>query len=228
MPYASSATLRRGASPRSAIRPASTTARPSPWPTNSSCGRFRPIVTAAWGMLYGTLGQQEPARSELLDRHRDVSRDGYDLLAAPGGGGAGTGRGAVMDFYAVLAQVHELLQRQGRVSYRALRLRFKLDDETLARSRTSSSTPNASRVTRKTGCSSDRAKQARPQSQSGRSSAARSRRIPLPPNPAPQRPSAASSRCCSVTWWTRPCWPASSTPRSGARWCGPIKRPAPR
>jgi class 3 adenylate cyclase/predicted ATPase len=37
-----------------------------------------------------------------------------------------------MDFNAVLAQVHELLQRQGRVSYRALRLRFQLDDETLA------------------------------------------------------------------------------------------------
>ena len=37
-----------------------------------------------------------------------------------------------MDFDAVLAQVHELLQRQGRVSYRALRLRFQLDDETLA------------------------------------------------------------------------------------------------
>ena len=31
-----------------------------------------------------------------------------------------------------LAQVHELLQRQGRVSYRAFRLRFQLDDETLA------------------------------------------------------------------------------------------------
>jgi hypothetical protein len=37
-----------------------------------------------------------------------------------------------MDVDAVLAQVHELLQRQGRVSYRALRLRFQVDDETLA------------------------------------------------------------------------------------------------
>ena len=37
-----------------------------------------------------------------------------------------------MDFDAVLAQVHQLLQRQGRVSYRALRLQFQLDDETLA------------------------------------------------------------------------------------------------
>ena len=37
-----------------------------------------------------------------------------------------------MDFDAVLAQGRELLQRQGRVSYRALKLRFQLDDEALA------------------------------------------------------------------------------------------------
>ena len=36
-----------------------------------------------------------------------------------------------MDFYAVLAQVLELLQRQGRVSYRALKVQFSLDDEQL-------------------------------------------------------------------------------------------------
>jgi predicted ATPase/class 3 adenylate cyclase len=37
-----------------------------------------------------------------------------------------------MDFDAVLAHVRLLLQRQGRVSYRALKLRFQLDDESLA------------------------------------------------------------------------------------------------
>ena len=37
-----------------------------------------------------------------------------------------------MDFDTVLAHVRQLLQRQGRVSYRALRLRFQLDDESLA------------------------------------------------------------------------------------------------
>ena len=37
-----------------------------------------------------------------------------------------------MDFDAVLDQVREFLQRQGRVSYRALKLRFNLDDEVLA------------------------------------------------------------------------------------------------
>jgi class 3 adenylate cyclase len=38
----------------------------------------------------------------------------------------------VIDFDALLAQVRELLQRQGRVSYRALKLRYQLDDEALA------------------------------------------------------------------------------------------------
>ena len=33
-----------------------------------------------------------------------------------------------MTFYEVLAQVLELLQREGRVSYRALKLQFHLDD----------------------------------------------------------------------------------------------------
>ena len=36
-----------------------------------------------------------------------------------------------MTFDEVLAQVLELLQRQGRVSYRALKRRFALDDEYL-------------------------------------------------------------------------------------------------
>ena len=36
-----------------------------------------------------------------------------------------------MDFAEVLEKVLELLQRQGRVSYRALKLRFQLDDELL-------------------------------------------------------------------------------------------------
>src|SRR5262247_671426 len=54
--------------------------------------------------------------------------DGDDLLVAPGRGGARTSGGAVMDFDALLAQVRELLQRQGRVSYRALKVRFNLDD----------------------------------------------------------------------------------------------------
>src|SRR5262245_30929031 len=37
-----------------------------------------------------------------------------------------------MDFDELLVQARQLLQRQGRVSYRALKLRFQLDDEPLA------------------------------------------------------------------------------------------------
>jgi hypothetical protein len=37
----------------------------------------------------------------------------------------------VMDFYEVLNQVMTLLQREGRVTYRALRRQFNLDDEFL-------------------------------------------------------------------------------------------------
>ncbi len=55
-----------------------------------------------------------------------------------------------------------------------------------------------------------------------------SRSCPRRPRRSPRMPSAAISPCCSVTSWIRHAWPASSTPKSGARWCGPIKRPAPR
>jgi hypothetical protein len=36
-----------------------------------------------------------------------------------------------MDFYEILDQVVNLLQRRGRVTYQALKLQFKLDDEQL-------------------------------------------------------------------------------------------------
>jgi hypothetical protein len=36
-----------------------------------------------------------------------------------------------MDFYAVLDQVQGLLTQRGRVSYRALKIQFHLDDEAL-------------------------------------------------------------------------------------------------
>ena len=83
------------------------------------------------GTLYAKTGQREQARAELSTAIDAVPRHGHDLLAAPGGGGAGAGGGAVMDFYAVLDQVIALLQQRGRVSYRALKLQFHLDDDTL-------------------------------------------------------------------------------------------------
>jgi class 3 adenylate cyclase len=38
----------------------------------------------------------------------------------------------MMDFFEILDQVVELLRRRGRVTYRALQLQFRLDDESLA------------------------------------------------------------------------------------------------
>ena len=79
--------------------------------------------------------QDRPAGTgprRTIHRHRPVPRHGDDLLAAPGGGGTGAGGGAVMDFYAVLDQVVALLRSRGRVSYRALKRQFALDDELLA------------------------------------------------------------------------------------------------
>ena len=36
-----------------------------------------------------------------------------------------------MDFYVVLDEIRTLLQRRGRVTYRALKVQFQLDDEHL-------------------------------------------------------------------------------------------------
>jgi hypothetical protein len=36
-----------------------------------------------------------------------------------------------VDFYAVLEHIRDLLQRRGRVTYRALKVQFQLDDEHL-------------------------------------------------------------------------------------------------
>src|SRR4029453_431028 len=55
----------------------------------------------------------------------------HDLLATADGGGTGPVGRTVMDLFAVVDQVIDLLQRRGRVSYRALRVQFNLDDEVL-------------------------------------------------------------------------------------------------
>src|SRR5215475_654753 len=63
-------------------------------------------------LLYDCQPYKEPAISRLCS----------EAYARIGGG-------SVMEFDAVLAQVLDLLQREGRVSYRALKLRFQLNDE---------------------------------------------------------------------------------------------------
>lgn len=59
----------------------------------------------------------------MMALDRDATRD-----CAPG---AGRAERLPMDFYAVLAQVMELLQREGRVSYRALKRQCDRDDDYL-------------------------------------------------------------------------------------------------
>src|SRR6266478_1144078 len=59
-------------------------------------------------------------------------RDRHDAVAAPDGGGAGAGEGAVMDYDLVFEQALSLLQREHRLSYRVLKRRLQLDDDTLA------------------------------------------------------------------------------------------------
>ena len=97
--------------------------------------------------------QERPAGAgprRTVRRHRAVSRHGHDLLAAPGGGGTGPGGGAVMDFYAVLDHVLELLRRRGRVSYRALQACSSIwTMRPLTRSRKNSSMPNGWRWMRR-------------------------------------------------------------------------------
>src|SRR5712691_8518222 len=53
-------------------------------------------------------------------------------LRVAGGRQRADERGGGMDFYTVLDQVLTLLRQRGRVSYRALKRQFQLDDETLA------------------------------------------------------------------------------------------------
>ena len=50
-----------------------------------------------------------------------------------------------MEFYAVLDQVVELLRQRGRVTYRALKLQFSLDDNTLETLKEVPSRPTARR-----------------------------------------------------------------------------------
>src|SRR4029450_11860400 len=73
-----------------------------------------------------------PAGSHrVVHGHRDVHVDGHDVLATADRGGAGAGGGTLMDFTALRTQVMALLQGEGRVAYRALKLQFQLDDDTL-------------------------------------------------------------------------------------------------
>jgi hypothetical protein len=141
-----------------------------------------------------------------------------------------------MDFYELLDDVLKLLHQRGRVTYRALKRQFHLDDEVLDDLREEIlygqrlAVEEDGRVLVWMGGTS-----IPPESISSPSPFREEPQVEQETRVAP-RPTAAPTpeaerRQLTVLfcdWWTRPCSPANSTPKSGARWCGPIKTPAPR
>ena len=131
-----------------------------------------------------------------------------------------------MTFDDVLEQVIQLLQRQGRVSYRALKRRFTLDDnyledlkeELIYAQRVASDEEGRILVwTSDAGTTLSPVIQPQQTTQQPAVPTDKPSRRPLSPTqPTILRPNAASSRCCSVTWWTRPGLPVSLTRKSCA------------
>jgi hypothetical protein len=130
-----------------------------------------------------------------------------------------------MTFEEILDQAIAMLQRRGRLTYGALKRQFQLDDAYLEDVKAELiegqrvAVDEDGRVLVWTGGAD--VPPLPPPLLPPRTCPHQLRRSPLTPN-------AASSPSCSVTWWTRPYSRASSTPKSGARWCGPIKTPVPR
>jgi hypothetical protein len=126
-----------------------------------------------------------------------------------------------MTFDEVLAQVLEILQRQGRVSYGALKRHFDLDDSYLDDLKTE--LIDAQRLAADEGAVSwcgvvPRAHRPRPFQPHRHSRSYRRSRGPSSREGwFPQRPNAASSRSWSATWWTPQGSPASLTQKSSWR-----------
>ena len=75
--------------PPEVSQPQTTTSRPSPWPRNSACARYRRMPPCL-GMLSARRPWSTGPR-RTLHRHRDVPCHGHDLLAPGSGSGAGAG-----------------------------------------------------------------------------------------------------------------------------------------
>src|SRR5262249_41884261 len=140
---AAEGTRQRGARAAPAWRPSCPRRSPrcrtgrSPLPTGPGPGRGAGHAPAPGPLPPGprhAVCHHRPARAGPRrpdHRHCPVPHHGDDLLAAPGRSRAGTGGGTVMDFDELLAKILQLLQQEKRLSYRALKRRFALDDEYL-------------------------------------------------------------------------------------------------
>ena len=142
-----------------------------------------------------------------------------------------------MTFEEILTQTVAMLQRFGRVSYRALQRQFDLDEaylEDLKEALLYAYPTVIDDVGR--GLIWPSAVETPPEEPLA---ASRPAPPPLPQaavQPPPEaspcalpslRPNVASSPCCSVTWWTPLLSLAGSTRSTTARWCGRIRRLAP-
>ena len=138
-----------------------------------------------------------------------------------------------MDFYTLLDQVVDLLQSRSRVSYRALKRQFGLDDdyledlkaELIKSQRLAVDEDGEVLVWTGNPC-------ATPASAPSASQPAEADHLmPAAASPPPPRrlltPNGASSPCYFVIWWTPPPWRASLTRRTCVRSSGRIKRPVP-
>ena len=129
-----------------------------------------------------------------------------------------------MTFDETLAQVIGLLQREGRVSYRALKRRFVLDDEYLEdlkveiiQAKKLAIDEDGTVLVWKGDSSTSQT----PNSELWTLDLRRQTLDGMPEN-------AGSSPLCSAIWWVLLPSPSNSIPKNCARWCGRIKRHVPR
>jgi hypothetical protein len=138
-----------------------------------------------------------------------------------------------MDYETILAQTVALLKQEKRVAYRVLKRRLQLNDDLLEDLKDDLifakrlAQDEEGRVLVRVGDAGWPSGSALTPPQPGDIQVGQARPgDPLLSESQPLRPNAGSSRCCFVTWWTRPCSPLSLTRKTGARWCGSTKRRA--
>jgi len=135
-----------------------------------------------------------------------------------------------MTFDELLAQVIDLLQRQGRVSYGALKRRFALDDDYLQDLKDELidaqrvAVDEEGKVLVWLGEGAKEETENRRIRESGKEKT-RDSELRTPNSELISGERRQLTRSCSVTWWARPRSPNNLTLKSCARWCAPIKKP---
>ena len=137
-----------------------------------------------------------------------------------------------MEFYDMLAQIVHLLRSRGRVSYRALKRQFALDDALLADLKDEilythhAVVEDGDRGLVWTGDTGTPAVPVTPQPQPAMQQDTHAELPPAMSHPAEAERRQLTVLFCDLVDSTVS--PASSTRKTCGRWCGPIKRPAPK